>query len=56
MSESLVRLLLEMCAALVSGHMRALEERSSRNTTPTTYETFVRDEFMPAYRAQSRAA
>jgi uncharacterized protein YbjT (DUF2867 family) len=56
MSENFVKLLLEMAAAIASGHMAALEARTARNTTPTTYETFVRERFLPVYRAQSTAA
>jgi uncharacterized protein YbjT (DUF2867 family) len=56
MSANLAELILEMAHALNSGHMRALEQRSSRNTTPTSFETFVQEEFLPVYRGQSRAA
>jgi uncharacterized protein YbjT (DUF2867 family) len=56
MSASMVDLLLEMSASLNSGYMRALEKRSPQNTTPTSYEAFVADEFVPRYRGQSRAA
>jgi uncharacterized protein YbjT (DUF2867 family) len=55
MSENLVGLILEMAGALNSGHMRALEPRSARNTTPTPYETFVAEEFVPAYKQQAAA-
>jgi len=49
MSADLANLILEMVAAMNSGHMRPLESRSSRNTTPTSYETFVAEEFVPVY-------
>jgi len=55
MSEQFARLLLEMIGALNSGYMRALEPRASQNTTPTSYETFVADSFLPAYRQQAAA-
>jgi uncharacterized protein YbjT (DUF2867 family) len=55
MSENLAELILEMAGALNSGNMRALEPRSARNTTPTLYETFVSEEFVPAYRQQAAA-
>jgi len=55
MSENLVGLILEMAGALNAGHMRALEPRSARNTTPTSYETFVAEEFVPAYKQQAAA-
>jgi uncharacterized protein YbjT (DUF2867 family) len=47
--------LLEMTAAMNSGHMRALEPRTGRNTTATSYETFVAEFFVPAYQQQSAA-
>lgn len=56
MSPNVAGLILEMAAALNSGHMRALEQRSTRNTTATSFETFVKEEFVPLYRAQTKAA
>src|SRR6476646_907806 len=47
MSPNVASLILEMAEALNSGHMRALEQRSQRNTTPTSFETFVQEEFLP---------
>lgn len=55
MSANLVGLILEMAGALNSGHMKALEPRSATNTTPTSFETFVEEEFAPAYREQAAA-
>lgn len=55
MSEQFARLLLEMIASLNSGHMRALEPRTSQNTAPTKYETFVADSFVPAYQQKAAA-
>ena len=55
MSEQVAGLILEMAAALNSGYMRALEPRTSHNTTPTSLETFVAEEFVPAYRQQAAA-
>ena len=55
MSENFVATLLEMTASLNNGHMRALEPRSARNSTPTSYETFVSEEFVPAYKQQAAA-
>ena len=55
MSEQFARLLLEMIGALNSGYMRALEPRAPQNTTPTSYETFVADSFVPAYQQQAAA-
>jgi hypothetical protein len=55
MSENIVGLILEMAGALNAGHMRALEPRSARNTTATSYETFVAEEFVPAYEQPAAA-
>ena len=55
MSDQFARLLLEMIAAMNSGYMRALEPRTPQNTTPTTYETFVADTFVPSYQQQAAA-
>jgi uncharacterized protein YbjT (DUF2867 family) len=55
MSAQFAGLLLEMIAALNSGQMRALEPRTPQNTTPTTYETFVADSFVPAYHQRAAA-
>ncbi|MGD0139072.1 MAG: NAD(P)H-binding protein [Tepidisphaeraceae bacterium] len=49
MSTNVADLILEMVAALNSGHMRALESRSGSNATPTSFETFVAEEFVPVY-------
>ncbi len=55
-SQSLADLFAEMSEALNSGYVRALEPRSVRNTTPTSYEQFVREEFVPAYRTAAATA
>jgi len=55
MSEPFANLLLEMSTSLNSGYMRALEPRTSRNTTPTTFENFVAEVFVPAYQQQAAA-
>ncbi len=49
MSENFAGLILEMAGALNSGHMRALEGRTAANSTPTRFETFVQEQFSPAY-------
>jgi len=54
MSANMADLILEMADALNSGHMASLEPRSAANTTPTTYEAFVAEEFLPRF--QPRAA
>jgi uncharacterized protein YbjT (DUF2867 family) len=55
MSDNMAGLILEMAGALNSGHMRALEARSAVNTTPTKFETFVAESFVPAYQQQAAA-
>ena len=55
MSEQFAKLLLEMIGALNSGYMRALEPRTAQNTTPTKFETFVEEYFVPAYKQQAAA-
>lgn len=55
MSQNMAELIDEMCAALNSGHMRALEPRTAANTTSTTFETFVAEEFLPAWNAATHA-
>jgi uncharacterized protein YbjT (DUF2867 family) len=56
MSDNFAGLLLEMAGALNRGDMRFLETRTSRNTTPTSFETFVTEAFVPAYQQQAAAA
>ena len=51
MSANVADLILEMSGALNSGEMKPLEERNSENTTPTSFEQFVADEFVPLYRS-----
>jgi uncharacterized protein YbjT (DUF2867 family) len=55
MSEQFARLLLEMTGALNSGKMHALEARTPQTSTPTSYETFVAEVFVPAYQHQAAA-
>jgi uncharacterized protein YbjT (DUF2867 family) len=55
MSANFVGLLLEMAGALNSGHMKALEPRSAASTTPTSFETFVQEEFVLAYQEKVAA-
>jgi hypothetical protein len=56
MSSSMADQLLDLAEALNSGHMKMLEPRSPRNTTPTTIEAFVADAFIPAYRGKAAGA
>jgi uncharacterized protein YbjT (DUF2867 family) len=55
MSENFAGLILELAAALNTGHMRVLEPRTASNTTPTKFETFVAESFVPAYQQQAAA-
>jgi len=56
MSKSTADLIIEMAGALNSGHMAALETRSPANTTPTSYETFVSESFLPRFKGASAKA
>lgn len=56
MSQNVANLLLEMYEALNSGHMAALDRRSRENTTPTSFETFVKEVFAPQFRGKSTTA
>jgi uncharacterized protein YbjT (DUF2867 family) len=56
MSSNMADLLLEMAEALNSGYMTALETRSARNTTPTSLETFVAEEFVPRLKRKAASA
>ncbi len=53
MAANFVGLILEMAGSLNSGYMKALEPRSDSNTTPTSFETFAQEEFVPAFREQA---
>lgn len=56
MSKDFATLICEMAEALNSGYMRMLEPRSAANTTPTSYEEFVRKVFVPAYKGSAAKA
>lgn len=56
MSQNFADLILQMAQALNVGHMRALEPRLPENTTPTSYEQFVTENFLPLFRQQATAA
>jgi uncharacterized protein YbjT (DUF2867 family) len=55
-SRNVASLICEMSDALNSGLMKALEPRSEKNTTPTSFETFLKEVFLPAYRVQAASA
>lgn len=56
MSVSMADLLLEVAEALNSGYMTPLESRSAQNTTPTSIEQFVADEFVPRFTGKAANA
>jgi len=56
MSKNMAELLCEMSDALNRGHMKALEPRTAANTTPTAFEVFVRDTWLPAYQGKAASA
>ena len=56
MSKNMATLICEMADALNNGHVRALEARSAANSTPTQFEQFVREAFVPAYKGQAAGA
>jgi len=56
MSESSANLMTEMAESMDAGYLHPLESRSTRNTTPTSYETFVTEEFLPRYQGKRVAA
>lgn len=55
-SKNMATLICEMADAVDSGHVRAQEARSAANTTPTTFEEFVREAFVPAYKGMAAGA
>jgi len=56
MSKNVAALILEMANGINRGHVKTLEPRSAKNTTPTTFEQFVREVFVPAYKGQAAGA
>jgi uncharacterized protein YbjT (DUF2867 family) len=55
-ARNMAALIVEMANAINTGHVTTLEQRSAKNTTPTSYETFVREVFLPAYRGRAASA
>ncbi len=53
MPEKTARLIIEMWDGANAGLIRPEEQRSARNTTPTSLESFVKDVFAPAFLAAS---
>lgn len=56
MSKNLAGLICEMAESLNTGYMKALEPRSEENTTPTSFEMFVQEAFLPAFKGQAAGA
>jgi uncharacterized protein YbjT (DUF2867 family) len=56
LSANVADLILEMSSALNSGYMKPMEERNAENTTPTSFESFVAEEFVPLYRGKATTA
>jgi uncharacterized protein YbjT (DUF2867 family) len=56
MSKNVAELICEMADALNDGRMKPQEPRSAANTTPTSFETFVQDVFVPTYRGKAATA
>jgi uncharacterized protein YbjT (DUF2867 family) len=48
-SKSTADLMVEMSEAMNAGHVAPLEKRSKENSTPTSYETFVKEELAPRF-------
>jgi uncharacterized protein YbjT (DUF2867 family) len=55
-ARSAAALMAEMVDAQNAGHVRSLEPRSASNTTPTRFEQFVAETFLPAYNAAAQHA
>jgi uncharacterized protein YbjT (DUF2867 family) len=56
MSKNFAELMVEMTDALNNGRMRTLEPRSANNTNPTSFEAFVQNVFVPAFRGRAATA
>jgi uncharacterized protein YbjT (DUF2867 family) len=56
MSENFAGILWEMTQAMESGYVKPMQSRTADNTTPTTYETWVAQNLVPAYQTKKKAA
>lgn len=56
MSKNIAEGLTEMVESMNSGYLKFLQPRSPRNTTPTSYEKFAVETFLPVYQNKRRAA
>jgi uncharacterized protein YbjT (DUF2867 family) len=55
MSDISAELMTEMAESMDAGYLHPLEARSARNSTPTSYETFVAEVFVPMYQGKLAA-
>jgi uncharacterized protein YbjT (DUF2867 family) len=55
-AEKTAHLFLEMFQGINGGIVAAVEPRTAENTTPTSFERFVQDVFVPAYKGQAASA
>ena len=55
-SESTAKSMIEMTEALNAGHMASLEKRTTQNSTPTSFEVFVKQEFAPQFLGKRASA
>jgi uncharacterized protein YbjT (DUF2867 family) len=56
MAKNMATLIVEMANAINRGHVKTLEQRSEKNTTPTSFEAFAREVLLPAYKGQAASA
>jgi uncharacterized protein YbjT (DUF2867 family) len=56
MSSSMADALLEMADSLNSGYMRSLEPRSAANSTPTSIEQFIKEQFVSSFTGKAAGA
>jgi uncharacterized protein YbjT (DUF2867 family) len=55
-SQKTAKTFIELYQAMNNGTVAAEETRSAANTTPTSFERFVQDVFVPAYKGQAATA
>jgi uncharacterized protein YbjT (DUF2867 family) len=55
-SKNTAERMIEMTDALNAGYMAALEKRTAGNSTPTSFETFVKEEFAPRFLGKQASA
>jgi uncharacterized protein YbjT (DUF2867 family) len=55
-SKNVATLVCEMAASLNNGYMKPQQARSAANSTPTSFETFLKEVFLPAFKGQAASA